>query len=329
MAFSRKKLWMSSRDYVMITLAVILYGFGFSAFILPEKVVIGGVTGVGTIVYFLTGNVYMIGITQYAINLVLLAIAWRVVGHTFVYKTIYGATAVSLVVTLMPSLFDGPLIPDQPFMSVCIGSVLAGVALGIVFIHNGSTGGTDIVAAIVAKRTNVTVGRTMLYVDFAIISSSYLFFHNVTTVVYGFIVLFFVTYMVDLMINTNRQAVQFIIISKRWEKIATAVNKYGRRGVTVLDGMGWYTKQPVKILLIVSRKIESVTIFRIVKDVDPNAFITQANVNGVYGQGFDNIKLKADEELSKKLDAEDVEGDDACFCVDGKMDVKLAESLEK
>ena len=105
---------MSSRDYVMITLAVILYGFGFSAFILPEKVVIGGVTGVGTIVYFLTGNVYMIGITQYAINLVLLAIAWRVVGHTFVYKTIYGATAVSLVVTLMPSLFDGPLIPDQP-----------------------------------------------------------------------------------------------------------------------------------------------------------------------------------------------------------------------
>lgn len=304
MTFSRKKLWMSSRDYIMITLAVLIYGFGFSAFILPEKVVIGGVTGVGTIVYFLTGNVYLIGITQYAINLSLLAVAWRVVGRTFVYKTIYGATAVSLVVTLMPPLFDGPLIPGQPFMSVCIGSVLSGLALGIVFIHNGSTGGTDIVAAIVAKKTNVTVGRTMLYVDFAIISSSYLFFHNITTVVYGFIVLFIITYMVDLMINTNRQAVQFIIISKHWEKIATAVNKYGRRGVTVLDGMGWYTKQPIKILLVVSRKIESVTIFRIVKDVDPNAFITQANVNGVYGQGFDPIKLKADEELSKKLGEE-------------------------
>ena len=304
MTFSRKKLWMSSRDYIMITLAVLIYGFGFSAFILPEKVVIGGVTGVGTIVYFLTGNVYLIGITQYAINLSLLAVAWRVVGRTFVYKTIYGATAVSLVVTLMPPLFDGPLIPGQPFMSVCIGSVLSGLALGIVFIHNGSTGGTDIVAAIVAKKTNVTVGRTMLYVDFAIISSSYLFFHNITTVVYGFIVLFIITYMVDLMINTNRQAVQFIIISKHWVKIATAVNKYGRRGVTVLDGMGWYTKQPIKILLVVSRKIESVTIFRIVKDVDPNAFITQANVNGVYGQGFDPIKLKADEELSKKLGEE-------------------------
>lgn len=324
MTFSRKKLWMSSRDYIMITLAVLIYGLGFSAFILPEKVVIGGVTGVGTIVYFLTGNVYLIGITQYAINLSLLAVAWRVVGRTFVYKTIYGATAVSLVVTLMPPLFDGPLIPGQPFMSVCIGSVLSGLALGIVFIHNGSTGGTDIVAAIVAKKTNVTVGRTMLYVDFAIISSSYLFFHNITTVVYGFIVLFIITYMVDLMINTNRQAVQFIIISKHWEKIATAVNKYGRRGVTVLDGMGWYTKQPIKILLVVSRKIESVTIFRIVKDVDPNAFITQANVNGVYGQGFDSIKLKADEELSKKLGEEadsastQEVGSDAALAVNSK-----------
>ena len=295
---------MSSRDYIMITLAVLIYGFGFSAFILPEKVVMGGVTGLGTIVYFLTDNPYSIGITQYAINLVLLAIAWKIVGHSFVYRTLYGATAISIVVTFMPPLFDGPLVPDQPFMCVCIGSVLSGLALGIVFIHNGSTGGTDIVGAIVAKKTNVSVGRTMLYVDFAIISSSYLFFHNITTVVYGFIVLFILTYMVDLMINTNRQAVQFIIISKRWEKIATAVNKYGRRGVTVLDGMGWYTKQHLKILLIVSRKSESVTIFRIVKDIDPDAFITQGNVNGVYGQGFDRIKLKADHELSKKLGEE-------------------------
>lgn len=295
---------MSSRDYIMITLAVLIYGFGFSAFILPEKVVIGGVTGLGTIVYFLTDNPYSIGITQYAINLVLLAIAWKIVGHSFVYRTLYGATAISIVVTFMPPLFDGPLVPDQPFMCVCIGSVLSGLALGIVFIHNGSTGGTDIVGAIVAKKTNVSVGRTMLYVDFAIISSSYLFFHNITTVVYGFIVLFILTYMVDLMINTNRQAVRFIIISKRWEKIATAVNKYGRRGVTVLDGMGWYTKQHLKILLIVSRKSESVTIFRIVKDIDPDAFITQGNVNGVYGQGFDRIKLKADHELSKKLGEE-------------------------
>lgn len=304
MHLSGKQMWMSSRDYLMIVLGTIIYGFGFSAFILPEKVVIGGVTGLGTIVYFLTNNTYSIGITQYLINLVLLAIAWKVVGKGFVLKTIFGATAISVVVTIMPAWFNGPLVPGQPFMNVCIGGILSGIALGIVFINNGSTGGTDIVAAIVAKKTNVTVGRTMLYVDFAIISSSYLFFHEISRVVYGFVVLFITSYMLDLMINTNRQAVQFTIVSKKWDKIATAVNNHARRGVTVIDGMGWYTKQPMKVLLVVCRKIESVTIFRIIKSIDPHAFITQGNVNGVYGQGFDQIKLKNDNKLDKQLHEE-------------------------
>ena len=105
----------------------------------------------------------------------------------------------------------------------------------------------------------------MLYVDFAIISSSYLFFHDITRVVYGFIVLFILTYMLDLIINSNRQAVQFIIVSKHWERIANAINKYPRRGVTVLDGMGWYSKPPVKLLLVVCRKMEAVTVFRVVQ----------------------------------------------------------------
>lgn len=295
---------MSAKDYVIITLAITFYGLGFSAFILPEKVVIGGVTGLGTIVYFITKYPYAIGITQYAINLVLLAIAWRIVGKQFVAKTIFGATVLSFVVSIFPPMFPGPLIPGQSFMNVCIGAIISGIALGIVFTHNGSTGGTDIVAAIVAKKTNVTVGRTMLYVDFCIISSSFFIFHRIDTVVYGFMVLIVTTYVLDLIINTNRQAVQFIIISQKWEMIANAINRHARRGVTVMDGMGWYTKSPIKVLLIVCRKIESVTIFRIIKSIDPAAFITQANVNGVYGQGFDELKFKQDLKLRKQLESE-------------------------
>ena len=189
-------------------------------------------------------------------------------------------------------------------MNVCIGAIIAGIALGMVFTHNGSTGGTDIVAAIVAKKTNVTVGRTMLYVDFCIISSSYFIFHRIDTVVYGFMVLIITTYVVDMIINTNRQAVQFIIISQKWVTIASAINRHARRGVTVIDGMGWYTKSPMKMLLIVCRKIESVTIFRIIKSIDPGAFITQANVNGVYGQGFDELKYKQDLKLREELEQE-------------------------
>lgn len=307
MHFSTKKLWMSTKDYVIIVLAIFLYGFGFSAFILPEKVVIGGVTGIGTLVYFLTGKAYMIGVTQYGINLVLLAFAWKIVGKQFVIKTIFGSTVIALVLSVLPEMFKEPLVPDQPLMGVCFGSILCGIALGLVFTHNGSTGGTDIVAAIVAKRTNVTTGRTMLYVDFCIISSSYLISHNIATVLYGFVTLLIVSYMVDMIINMNRQAVQFIIISQKWEKIATAVNQYARRGVTVIDGMGWYTKHPIKVLLVVCRRFESVTIFRIIKSIDPHAFITQSNVNGAYGEGFDQIKFKADRELSRKLDCEEAE----------------------
>lgn len=299
------KVWMTAKDYLIIIFAIFLYGFGFSAFILPEKVVIGGVTGIGTIVYFLTGKSYMIGLTQYVINLGLLAAAYFIVGKQFVVKTIFGATLISIVVTILPPLFPEPLVPGQPFMNVCIGAIISGIALSLVFIHNGSTGGTDIVAAIVAKRTNVSIGRTMMYVDFCIISSSYFFSHNIASVLYGFTVLFIASYVVDLMINTNRQAVQFIIISRHWERIATAVNHHARRGVTVMDGMGWYTKHPIKVLLIVCRKIESVTIFRIVKSVDPGAFITQANVNGVYGQGFDEMKVKQDQKLCETIEQEE------------------------
>lgn len=300
---------MTAKDYVIITFAICLYGFGFSAFILPEKVVIGGVTGIGTIVYLLTGKTYMIGLTQYVINLGLLAVAWFVVGRQFVFKTIYGATVISIVVTVFPPFFPEPMVPGQPFMNVCFGAILAGIALGLVFINNGSTGGTDIVAAIVSKCTNVTIGRTMLYVDFCIISSSYFFSHDIASVMYGFTVLIIVSYMVDMIVNTNRQAVQFIIVSQRWERIATAINNHARRGVTVLDGRGWYTKQSIKVLLIVCRKIESVTIFRIVKSIDSGAFITQANVNGVYGQGFDEMKVRQDQRLRETLEHEVAEAE--------------------
>ncbi len=291
----------------MIVVGILIFGFGFSAFILPEKVVIGGVTGLGTIVYLLTGKTYMIGLTQYAINLVLLFFAYFILGKDFVIKTIFGATVIAIVVTVLPPLFPHSLVPTQPLMGVCFGAILTGIGLGLVFIHNGSTGGTDIVSAMVAKRTTMSIGRTMLYVDFAIISSSYLLTHDIVRVLYGLFTLFITSYMVDVIINSNRQAVQFLIISPSWERIATAVNHHARRGVTVMDGMGWYTKKSIKVLLIVCRKIESVTIFRIVKSIDPGAFITQANVNGVYGQGFDEMKVKQDRALCKKIEHDEAE----------------------
>lgn len=290
MGFSSRKLWLTSKDYFMIVFGITIYAFGFSAFILPEKVVIGGAAGLSSLVYFIFG--VPVGITNYAINITLLAIAYRIVGRTFIVRTVFGATVISLAIGLFQPLFPEPLIAGQPFMNVLIGGMCCGVGIGLAFVHNGSTGGTDIVAAMVSKRSNVTVGRMMMYIDFVIISSSYFIFHEIDKIVFGFVVLFLGAWVADQVINTTRQACQFTIFSRKWQEIATAINNEAHRGCTVLSGMGWYSKQDVKVLLVMCRKIESVTVFRIIKSIDKNAFVTQANVNGVYGEGFDEYKMK-------------------------------------
>ncbi len=297
MTYNKRRMWMTAKDYIFIILGILLYSFGFTAFILPEKVVIGGVSGVASILYF-TLNV-PVAVTTYVINIILLAMAYKTVGKTFVIRTLFGATVLSLFIGILQPMFPEPLVHQEMFMNVTIGGILCGLGLGLVFVHNGSTGGTDIIAAMVAKYTNVSIGRTMIYVDFCIISSSYLIFHQVDKVVSGFVILFIVSYLTDYIIHTNRQAVQFTIFSQHWEKIANAIIGDAHRGCTVCKGIGWYTKQETHYLLVMCRKIESVTIYRIIKSIDPDAFITQTNVGGVYGKGFDHLKFKEKKKQEK------------------------------
>lgn len=297
------KIWRSTRDYFFITLGVAIYAFGFCGFILPEKVVIGGLAGISTLVYFIFG--VPVAITNYALNLILLAIAYKVVGRKFVVGTIYGATMISVFIGIFQPLLSHGF-TSEPFMNIVIGGTLCGLGIGMTFVHNGSSGGTDIIAAMVSKKSNVTIGRTMLYVDFLIISSSYLIFHQIDKLVYGFVVLFFISYVADQVIYTNRRAVQFTIISRKWPFIADAINNEAHRGCTVLNGMGWYSKQDVKVLLVMCRKIEAPAISRIIKSIDPKAFVTEANVSGVYGHGFDELKVK----LKNKLDHAAITPDD-------------------
>ena len=294
---------MDARDYLFIILGIALYAFGFSALILPHKVVIGGMAGLGSVVYFATLRLYEsglfpfaipVGVTMYVVNFILLIMAVRVVDRTFVIRTLFGMTVVSgLVYIFQPIFANVDILPNDRTLSLILGSAIMGVGIGTVFIHNGSTGGTDIVAAMVSKRSNVTIGRTMMICDLFIVGSAYFVLsYSIGDIVYGLLVTVMTGYMCDLVINSNRQAVQFTIFSPKWEEIATAINNDANRGCTVLNGMGWYSKQDVKMLLVMCRKIESVTIYRIVKSIDNEALITQANVNGVYGKGFDTLKLK-------------------------------------
>ena len=298
----KKELLHRLKDYFMIVVGLALYAFGFTAFILPEKVVSGGLAGVSSLVYFKFG--IPVAITNYSLNVLLLLMAFRVVGRTFVIRTVFGFSVISLFFGIMQPLFPQPFVNNQPFMNIILGSIMCGLGVGLAFIHNGSTGGTDIVAAMVSKKTNVTIGRMILYTDVFIISSSYLLFHSIDKIVYGFVILLVVAFVCDYVINTNRQAVQFTIISEKWEEIANSINNEAHRGCTLLHGTGWYTKRDVKMLIVMCRKIESVTIFRIIKSIDKDAFVTQANVNGVYGVGFDEVKVKLHSHKPSTADAE-------------------------
>lgn len=298
------KLMINAKDYVIIVMGLFLYAFGFCAFILPHHVVIGGLSGVGTLVYFGSGGTIPVAVTQYVCNLILLSIAYKIVGRTFVLRTIFGATIMALFVGILEGVFmglDRPLMAETS-MSVILGGILSGLGVGIAFLHNGSTGGTDIVAAMVSKVSNVSIGRTMIFTDLVIVSCSiFLPFEGsfeerlqarVPLIVYGVIVTFVIAYVTDNLINTNRQSTQFVILSRRWKEIADRINSEAHRGVTVIDGQGWYTKNEVKMLMVWCRRIERITIFRIIKSIDEHAFISQANVNGVYGNGFDQMKVK-------------------------------------
>lgn len=290
MTDSTRKYLKLAQDYVMITLGLFTYAFGFTAFILPEKIVIGSVTGLSSLIHFWLG--WNVALTYYAINIILLCIAFRSVGKQFVLRTIIGASIATLFIGVLEPMFPQPIVEQQTFMNVILGAVLCGLGLGVVFTHGGSTGGTDIIAAMVAKHSTVSFGRTMMYCDVLIICSSYLLFHSVDKIVYGLIYMVIYSVAADRVINNTRQSVQFLIISKKWQQIADAINNAAHRGCTILDGTGWYTKEAVKIVMVMCRKHESVNIFRIIKETDREAIITQSNCNGVYGFGFDELKVR-------------------------------------
>jgi uncharacterized membrane-anchored protein YitT (DUF2179 family) len=274
---------------------------GWVAFLLPYQISTGGTTGISAIIYYATG--FPIQYTYFLINVVLMLFAFKILGPKFSIKTSFAIFMLTFMLEVMQIIVktdtgELPQIlgPGQDFMACLIGAAMCGAGLGIVFNYNGSTGGTDIIAAIINKYRDVTLGRMIMICDVFIISSCYFIFHDWRRVIFGFVTLFVIGFVLDYIVNSARQSVQFLIFSKEYEKIADRISRDARRGVTVLHGMGWYSKKDVKVLVVLAYKRQSVEIFRLVKQIDPNAFISQSQVIGVYGEGFDRLKVKVKKE---------------------------------
>ena len=292
------------KDDIYITLGLISYSLGWAVFLLPYQITTGGTTGIGAIIYYATG--FPIQWSYFIINAVLMTFAIRILGPKFSIKTTYAIFMLTFLLWLFQLVVNNyikapDMTPDgkplllgigQDFMACIIGAAMCGVGLGITFNYNGSTGGTDIIAAVVNKYRDVSLGRMIMICDVFIIGSCYFIFHDWRRVIFGFVTLFIIGVVLDWIINSARQSVQFFIFSKKYDEIADRIIKDADRGVTVLDGTGWYSKNNVKVLVVLAKKRQSLEIFRLVKRIDPNAFISQSSVIGVYGEGFDKLKVK-------------------------------------
>lgn len=290
--------WLLLRDYLQMLLGTLIYTVGYTTFLLPYKIVSGGVTGISTVIYYLTG--FPAGNTYLIINIALLLMAMRILGWRYLVRTIIVTLLISTSIGIMQAQLteiaaDGSptlmhILGEQKFMACVIGAFLEGLGLATIFLAGGSTGGTDIIASAINKYWNISLGRLLLMLDIVIIGGSYLIEQDIETMVVGYLAMFISLNFLDYVINSARQSVQFIIISEHYDEIAEEVNTKLERGVTVLAGEGFYSKEKRQVLLILAKKYESRSIFQLIKRIDPRAFVSMSNVEGVFGEGFDVIK---------------------------------------
>ena len=309
MPINKKNVLTFFKEYSLITLGILLYVMAWAIFLVPNNLVGGGVSGVASIVQYGTNGLIKIGTTYFFINAVLLIIALFILGKSFGGKTVYAVIVASIGLNVLQDVIPREIIQalaidNGKLMSTIMGGIMAGVGIGLTMSQGGSTGGTDIIALIVNKYRNVSPGRMILWMDVVIILSSMLvpsytadgallpWTEKVTTVVYGFILVMVNSTVIDLYLSGSKQSVQLFILSRKFEEIADVITHDLHRGVTVLDGKGWYTKNNTEVLMVLTRKSDLSILLRTIKSIDPDAFLSVASVTGVYGKGFDRIKGK-------------------------------------
>jgi uncharacterized membrane-anchored protein YitT (DUF2179 family) len=302
-----KKILRGIKEYVLITLGILCYVLGWTIFLVPNNLIGGGVTGIASIVQYATGGAVKMGYTYFIINAGLLIAALFVLGKNFGIKSVYAIIIASIGLNIFQdiipmSLINSLALENGKLMSTIMGGILVGVGIGLSFSQGGSTGGTDIIALMINKYRNISLGRLILFMDVIIILSSLLvpsynaegqlvpFVEKVTTVVYGLILIAVMTSVLDMYMAGSKQSVQLLVFSKKYDQIADAITRGLHRGVTVLQGQGWYTKEESHVLVVLTRKTDLSMLLRYIKSIDPDAFLSITSVSGVYGKGFEKIK---------------------------------------
>ena len=285
----RSKITSILRSHVIITFGLFCTSLGWGAFLIPSNVTGGGVSGIAAIIYFATG--FPAGITYLLVNTVLILASMKIVNVSFGLKSVYGVVVFSLLLGLFQQIFPMPLVSDT-LLATIVGAILSGIGTGIVFTQGGSAGGTDLIAMMITHRRNISPGRVIIMVDVVVITSSFFVLQSLERMIYGYCVMVITGYVVDFVLAGSKQSYQMFIFSDKYEEVATSIFTNVKRGLTLVDAQGWYTRKPTKMIMVIVRKYEVTDVFRAIKEIDPEAFISMGNVMGVYGKGFDRMKVK-------------------------------------
>ena len=284
----KKSIFTQIKSYVFITIGLFIFAFAWVAFLIPSEIVGGGVTGLSAIIFYATG--INVGYTYLIINGFLILLAFKMLGAKFAVSTLYGIGIGSLLFLILPEYIDSALVDDQ-FMAALLGAGISGIGIGMAITAGGSSGGTDIIALIINKYHNISLGRIILYIDVIIIGSSYFVTNSIEKLVYGYVVMAVFAYVLDLVLTGKNQSYQFMIITKKHDLIADRIAGEIKRGITVMKAYGWYSKSETNVLFVIARKSDKPIIMKIIKEADEKSFISVAKVQGVFGENFERIKL--------------------------------------
>lgn len=285
------------KEYLLMTVGLLIYSFGWIACIKPMEVAAGGGTGLSMIISHtaseMWGSDIRVGTVFLLINIVLLILSGFTVGWNFGFKTLYCIVVASGFMALMEPYFlthyppVGDVIAlDDKLLTIILGALLAGAGMAICFSAGGATGGTDIIAKIFHKYWGVPYGKVIIYTDILIIGSTLLLGYSLSDVIYGYIVTVVVGTTVDLLMSGSQQSNQIFIITADYDRMSEAMLHEANRGVTLIDATGGYSSTQTRIVMVVCYKRDAGHILRIARDIDPKAFITIASVSGTYGEGF-------------------------------------------
>lgn len=275
------------RNYIGITLGSTLTAVALNMFLIPNKVAAGGVSGMATVLHYLLG--LPVGLTMLALNIPLFLASIKVLGAKFGLKTLYGAAILSVVIDLTAPFT--PVLTHDLLLSSLYGGALSGIGMGLVFRFGGTTAGTDLAAAIINKLTRISVGQSLLMVDFFVIATAGIAFASAELSLYALLSLFLTSHIIDLVQEGPSTAKAFFIMSAKTEQVAQRIIEDMERGVTFFQGRGGYTGQQQEVLFCVVGTREVSRLKDLIYSVDPRAFVIVADTHEVLGEGFTPVKM--------------------------------------